>query len=77
MTALIRVQPNILVDDAGRARIADFGLAMVTADVDSPQSDSENDGGTARWTAPEVLLEEEICSKETDVFSLAMVMIEV
>ena len=64
------------MDDSGNARIADFGLATVTQNLDSTRSASCQHGYTARWTAPEVL-NEGICSKEADVFSFAMVMIEV
>ena len=75
--SLTRVQPNILVDDANRARITDFGLARVTQNLDSIRSGSGDQGHTARWTAPEILNEEGAHSKEADVFSFAMVMIEV
>ncbi|KAF9645418.1 kinase-like protein, partial [Thelephora ganbajun] len=68
--------PNVLVDDSGHARIADFGLAMVTRNLDSIPSASCHHGHTPRWTAPEVLSDEKY-SKEADVFSFAMVMIEV
>lgn len=67
-------QPNILIDDSGSPRIADFGLVTVT--LDSIRSASGQQGHTARWTAPEVL-NEGIYSKEADVFSFAMVMVEV
>jgi len=76
-TVLTRAQPNILVDDAGHARITDFGLATVTQNLDSMRTTSEDQGHTARWTAPEILTEEGTYSKEADVFSFAMVMIEV
>jgi len=77
MTALIRVQPNILMDDTGHARITDFGLTTVAQNLDSVRTTSENQGHTARWTAPEILNEQGTYSKEADVFSFAMVMIEV
>ena len=73
----MRVQPNILVDDTGHARITDFGLATVTQNLDSMRSISEDYGHTARWTAPEILSEKGTYSKEADIFSFAMVMIEV
>ena len=76
-TPLTRVQPNILVDDTGHARITDFGLAAVTQNLDSIRCLSEDHGDTARWTAPEILSEEGTYSKEADIFSFAMVMIEV
>ena len=68
-------QPNILVDDSGRALIADFGLSMITQNPDSILSISQR-GYTTRWTAPEIL-NDGMHSKEADIFSFAMVMIEV
>ena len=64
---------NILVDDSGHARITDFGLPTITQDSESPQNTGLY---TARWAAPEVL-RDGVCSKEADIFSFAMVMIEV
>ena len=69
-------QPNILVDDSGRARIADFGLAKITKNLNSIRGASCQDGLSMRWVAPEVWNEGEY-SKEADIFSLAMVMLEV
>ena len=63
------------MDDSGNARIADFGFATVTQNLDSMQS-AHCQRGTPRWTAPEVL-DEGSYSKEADIFSFAMVMIEV
>ena len=65
------------MDAAGRARITDFGLATVTQNLDSIRSASGDHGHTARWTAPEILNEEGSYSKEADIFSFAMVAIEV
>ena len=69
-------QANILVDDSCHARITDFGLAVVTKNLDSIPSASAHHGLTVRWAAPEVM-EEGTHSKEADTFSFAMVMIEV
>ena len=63
------------MDDSGNARIVGFGTATVTQNLDSVQS-SNYQRGTPRWTAPEVLGGGP-CGKEADVFSFAMVMIEV
>ena len=63
------------MDDSGNACIADFGLATLTQDLDSVQS-AYCQRGAPRWTAPEVL-DGGPFSKEADIFSFAMVMIEV
>lgn len=79
MVALTQVQPNVLVDAIGRARITDFGLASVTQNLGAVRSSSDGDGlgHTKRWTAPEILSWVGSHSKEADVFSFAMVVIEV
>ena len=76
--SLTRVQPNILVDAAGYARITDFRLATVAQNLYSPQSapDDQDHIHVARWTAPEILNEQETYNKGVDVFSFAMVTIE-
>ena len=70
-------QPNILVDTTDRARITDCGLAMATQDLDSIRSAPDEHGHGTRWIAPEILDSRGTYSKEADVFSFAMVMIEV
>ena len=77
ITVLTRAQPNILVDASSHARITGFCLAAVARNLDSMRSSSGGPGYTARWTAPEILNEGGTYSKEADVFSFAMVMIEV
>lgn len=72
--AYLRVQPNIMVDAFRHARITDFGLARKHG---TSEDSNATAGGTARWTAPEILKGEGIPSKEADVFSFAMVMVEV
>ena len=69
-------QSSVLVDDAGRAQITDFCFATVGADLDSEPTTSHLHDHAVRWTAPEVL-EGGKHSKRADVFSLAMLMIEV
>ena len=65
------------MDATGNARITDFGLAMVTHDLDSIRNASDKRGEGARWIAPEILDGRGTYSKEADVFSFAMVAIEV
>ena len=64
------------MDELGHARLADFGFAMVTRNLDSIQGESDHHGFTARWSAPEVL-SSWTHSKEADIFSFGMVMYEV
>jgi len=63
-----------MVDSKSRARITDFGLAR---NHGTAEETSMTAGGTARWTAPEILQGRGTPSKEADVFSFAMVMVEV
>lgn len=73
---LILIQSNVLVDDSCHAQIAGFGLAAVTKDVDAMPSTSYEHNSIPRWTAPEVL-KGGAYSKAMDIFSFAMLMIEV
>ena len=70
-------QPNILVDAAGHAMITDCGLAIVTQNLDSIRGAHDEHGDSIRWIAPEMLDNRGTFSKEADVFSFAMVVIEV
>jgi serine/threonine protein kinase len=69
-------QSSILVDAAGHARITDFGFVTVAQNPDSARCTQPQRGHTVRWAAPEIL-NEGPHSKEADIFSFAMVMIEV
>ena len=62
---------------SGNARIIDFGLASIVRDPNSVRSGAEEYGYTPRWTAPEMFEDNPTSSKESDVFSFAMVAIEV
>jgi hypothetical protein len=65
------------VDTTGRARITDCGLAVVTQNLDPTRSAPDDHGHNTRWIAPEILDNRGTFSKEADVFSFAMVTIEV
>ena len=71
------IQTNIIVDATGNARIVDFGLATVVRDSNSFVNIIDNHGITVRYTAPEILKNVGLHSKESDIFSFGMVMIEV
>ncbi|KAJ7717958.1 kinase-like domain-containing protein [Mycena metata] len=69
---------NILVDDQGHARLADFGLAVF---ADSPLAPTKR-GGSLRWMAPE-LLNPESCGLEiwqrtfvSDIYAFSCVCLE-
>ena len=74
---MIPNQPNILVDATGCALITDCGLAAVTQNLDSTRGAPDEYGESARWIAPEIFAGRRTFSKETDIFSFAMVVIEV
>lgn len=79
MNILTPHQLNILVDivdDSPRVRLADFGVAIVTRNLKSIRPATREKNHTERWAAPEVLSGEN-ASRESDVFSFAMVMVEV
>ena len=76
-TVLTSGQPNILVDDSGCPRITDFCLAIVAQNQDSIRDARGEPRHTTRWTAPEILNKKGSFSKGADVFSFAMVMVEV
>jgi len=66
-----------LIDDAGKACIADFGLSKIKYDATS-QSVTTKGGqpmGTTRFMSPEMM--EGTITKEGDVYSFGMVIYQV
>ena len=61
------------MDTTGCARVTNFGLTTVVQDLHSVIER----GHDVRWTAPEILDGRGTYSREGDVFSFAMVTIEV
>ena len=78
---------NILIDSERRARLADFGLAMLVDEMASRTTAVGRPGGMARWMAPELFLPEEfgftgklqkqLPSKDTDIYAIGMTILEV
>ncbi|CAE6459522.1 unnamed protein product [Rhizoctonia solani] len=70
-------QPNVLVSSDGVAKLADFGLSTISeaslgfSDTSNPQI------GSTRWAAPELLFDDALKSKESDVYALGTTMLEV
>ncbi|KAF7975592.1 hypothetical protein HWV62_9155 [Athelia sp. TMB] len=46
---------NVLIDDAGRACLVDFGLSFIKAEFEGTSYWSSMMGGAIRWRAPELL----------------------
>lgn len=67
---------NVLVSDQGEAMLCDFGLSKLMEDAPSGFTTSFATGGTLRWIAPE-LLNGEVCSTKSDVYSFACLALEI
>lgn len=66
-----------MIDELGNPRITDFGLAKIIRGSNSLPSTSDGQSQTLRWTAPEISKFGKAASEESDVYSFAMVTIEV
>ena len=63
--------PNIMIDGRGKARVTDFGVAVVARELKGAEAAS----GTARYMAPEQLRGEEV-TQRSDIYSLGLVLYE-
>lgn len=84
LTRFFIIKLNILIDQNGHARLADFGLLTIVSDsTNFASSNSVTVGGTTRWMSPELLhpdqfgLEKSRPTKESDCYALGMVIYEV
>ncbi|KAF9645270.1 kinase-like protein [Thelephora ganbajun] len=75
---------NILIDETGHARLADFGLLTIISDTTKLLSSTPStQGGTYRWMSPELSFPEEFGlrksrpTKSSDCWALGMVVYEV
>ena len=70
-------QANVLIDDIGKACIADFGLSKIKYDAlsQSITTKGRSPTGTLRFMAPEMM--EGKITKEGDVYSFGMVIYQV
>ena len=77
----LSTKANILIDQTGHARLADFGLVTVISDATN-SSNSSAQGGTVRWMSPELIdpsrfgLEKVLPTVSSDCYSLGMVVYE-
>jgi serine/threonine protein kinase len=63
---------NVLIESAGRAKIADFGLSKL---IDINATHAMGLIGSVAWTAPEVL-QEEVYRDSADVYSFGVILWE-
>ena len=79
----ISLKANVLIDQNGHARLADSGLlAFVSDPANLITSSSTMNAGAARWMSPELVhpefdLDDSKPTKESDRYSLGMVVLEV
>jgi len=82
----IIIKANILIDKDHHARLADFGLLIITSNSNSTNfapSSSHMSSGTTRWMSPEILdpdmfgLTDSRPTQESDCYALGMVVLEV
>ena len=78
------MKSNILIDEAGQARLADFGLLKIISDpANNLSSSSNSQGGTVRWMSPELIypgqfgLEKSSPTKPSDCYAFGMVIYEI
>ena len=77
---------NVLIDSSHSARLADFGLTTIIDESTDGSIVGRGPRGTTRWMAPEALypghfefpgkFQKRLPSKSTDVYALAMTILE-
>jgi tRNA A-37 threonylcarbamoyl transferase component Bud32 len=67
---------NLLLDEHGTCKVADFGLARVIDGTAGAESSPTSETGTYRWMAPEVITHSRYGGK-CDVYSFAIVLWEI
>ena len=77
------MKANILIDETGQARLADFGLLTIVSDAANVLSSSSyTQGGSIRWMSPELIDAEHFRfqsgypKKASDCYALGMVIYE-
>lgn len=78
---------NVLIDESGGARLADYGIALIIAaatDMGTSTTESYNSPNAARWAAPELILSEDSDdeiepdpTKFSDVYSFGCIMLQI
>jgi len=69
---------NILIDEMGAVRLADFGLASISESQSFATTVTAHaDRGSARWMAPELLLSGATKTRSSDSYAFGMTILEV
>ncbi|KAG8919378.1 hypothetical protein FRC02_001714 [Tulasnella sp. 418] len=72
------LQSNVLIDNQGHARIADFGLSRVHHDGPTGLTTSTGHVGSFRWMAPELILNDRSKpTAEADIYALTLSALEI
>lgn len=80
---MLYLQTNILVDDSGRPRLADFGLSKILDSRAATSATSFTGQGSMRWQAPELMNPDDFkgirrgTTYDSDVYAFACVCLEV
>ncbi|KAG9104513.1 hypothetical protein FRC07_009788 [Ceratobasidium sp. 392] len=69
-------QSNVLVSESGVAKLADFGNTVIKKHTLDFTDSTGAQKISVRWTAPELLRDEEKHTKEADVYALGMTFLE-
>ncbi|KIM73779.1 hypothetical protein PILCRDRAFT_828831 [Piloderma croceum F 1598] len=73
---------NVLIDDGGRARVADFGMSKIAAEFQGTSYFTSSIGGAIRWAAPELYCIYEdhtspVATAASDVYSYGSLTLQV
>src|SRR5262245_43848460 len=67
---------NVLVDKGGRARVMDFGIAIMTSGTDKSRTATGSTMGSPWYMSPEQILRPREVDQRADIYSLGIVLYE-
>jgi serine/threonine protein kinase len=66
-----------LINDAGHAFLADFGLSRILEELSGSASTTSNLAGSIRWMAPELIISSLRPTVLSDMYAFGSLMLEV